>query len=400
MIYGICLDENFIHINVEGQKEVLTIPFSIGRNLVTKTWFIGNNEMTEEINNPDIVIDKLYYIMENGGTARIGEEEYNARDLVRYFFSTLFVKLGDVEFVTVVVRDANIKILSKIIKVLSLVLDDDSKYKVTTYSEAFAAYVKSKEASYYEHNIGLFDFTEKAMTYYELERYISEDGKSLWKVKKEEYWSLPLDLLSGDTGKRVCDNLLFQFSKKCIKKIDYSRIILSGVGFVDVSSYREFMNFVCSVSNVDTEVEFFALAASVLSKNIVNKNVDKDITLITDARTTAYIQLYATINQKETKIDLIEPGEEWLAIYNYNFDVILDNSHEIKFKVIKVLENDERDVVVAIPDNFPARYNKTSIVELSITFSQQELFEINATEKGFGEFFEATNECTTLPVEI
>lgn len=400
MIYGICLDENFIHVNIEGQKEVLTIPFSIGRNLVTKTWFIGNNDMNEEIANPDIVIDKLYYIMENGGTARIGEEEYNARDLVKYFFSTLFVKLGDVDFVTVVVRDANIKILSKIKKVLSMVLNDDSKYKVTTYSEAFAAFIKTKDEEFYEHNVGLFDFTEKALTYYEFEKFSLENGKPLWKINKREYLSLPLDLLSGDTGKRVCDNLLVQFSKKCIKREMYSHIILSGVGFSDTSSYREFMNFVCSVSNVDTEVEFFAMAASVVSRDIVDKIDDKDVVLITDARTTAYIQLYATVNQKEAKIDLIEPGEEWFGIYNYTFDVILDGSHEIKFRVMKIMEDDEKDVIVAIPDSFPARYNKTSIVELSITFSQQELFEINATEKGFGDFFEATNECTTLPVEI
>lgn len=399
MILGISIDENFAYVTEDG-KETFSLPFSIGRNLTTKTWFIGEETKNENIDNVDIVVDKLYYLMENDGVARIGEEEYQARDLVKFFFNNLLGRYADIEYVTVVVRKNNVKILSKIKYALDQYFKDRNIYKVTTYSEAFVSYLKYKGETYYGNTVALFDFTEKAITYYELSRYMTKESKEYWKVSTAEYLALPLDLLSGDAGKRVCDNLLLEFSKKCIKEGTYSNIILSGLGFADTSSYREFMTFVCKAANVETEVNFFSKAAILLSKDILDDNHDKGITIITDARTTASIKLYASINQVEEKITLVEPGEEWFYIYEKTFNVIPDGSKELKFEIIKVIEGVIKDIPVVIPENMNIRLDKSNFVEVSLNFLQQNLIEIGLTDKGFGEFYESSESNTKTQVEI
>ena len=176
MVLGISLDENFAYVCQDGDKNVLSLPFAIGRNLNTNSWFIGDEAKNENVDNGDIVIDKLFYIMGNDGSARIGEISYGASELVKLFFSHLLSKYENIEYVTVVIRNGNVKYLNKLRDALMAYFKDDSKFKVSTFSEAFVAYIKSKNEEYYSNLVSLFDFTEKALTYYELVRYIDDNN--------------------------------------------------------------------------------------------------------------------------------------------------------------------------------------------------------------------------------
>lgn len=400
MILGISLDENFAYVSNSEDKNVLSFPFAVGRNLNTNTWFIGEEAKNENIDNVDIVIDKLFYIMGNDGTARIGETSYDAKELTRVFFSNLLSKFVDIEYVTVVIRQSNVKYLEKIKFALNEIFKDEKKFKVTTYSEAFVSYIKSKEPAYYSNLVSLFDFTEKALTYYELVRYIDDNNMEYWKVNTEEHLALPLDLLSGDAGKKVCDKILYDFAKRCLKEETYNHIILTGLGFEDSSYYREFMTYVCSVANVETDINFFAKSAALLSKDIVNDNFPSNVLLITDARTTASIRLIAMVNYVKTKIELIKPGEEWFNLKDNYFDVILDDEREVRFEILKVIERVVTEVPVAIPDQVVLRKDKTNLFEIGFVFSQQNIVNISIADKGFGEFYEAVKGSTSKPVEI
>lgn len=400
MILGISLDENFAYVSNNEDNKVLSFPFAVGRNLNTNTWFIGEDAKNENIDNVDIVIDKLFYIMGNDGTARIGETSYDAKELTRVFFSNLLSKFTNIEYVTVVIRQSNVKYLSKLKYALNEIFKDEKKFKVTTYSEAFISYVKSKEPAYYSNLISLFDFTEKALTYYELVRYIDDNNIEYWKINTEEHLALPLDLLSGDAGKKVCDKILFDFAKRCIKEEVYNHIILTGLGFEDASYYREFMTYVCSVANVETDISFFAKSATLLAQDIVNNNFPNNVLLITDARTTASIRLIATVNHVKTKIELIKPGEEWFNLKENYFDVILDDEREIRLEILKVIERVAKEVPVAIKEKIVLRKDKTNLFEIGFVFSQQNLVDITITDKGFGEFYESSKETSMKSVDI
>ena len=400
MVLGISLDENFVYVCADGDKNVLSLPFAIGRNLNTNTWFIGDEAKNENVDNGDLVIDKLFYIMSNDGNARIGEISYDAQELVKLFFSNLLSKYENLEYVTVVLRTGNVRYLEKIKNALMSYFKDRNKFKVSTFSEAFVSYIKSKDEEYYSDLVSLFDFTEKALTYYELVRYVDDNNLEYWKVETEEHLALPLDLLSGDAGKKVCDNLLYDFARRCIDEEKYSNIILSGLGFEDTSSYRDFMTFVCSISNVETDVTFFAKASYLLAMDNINNNFDSNVMLITDARTKASIKLLATVNQVNTKIELIKPGVEWFDIKDNVFDVIVDNERILKFEVLKVIERVVSEVPIAIPDTAVLRDDKTNLYQISFVFVEQGLLHVTISDKGFGEFYEATIANATRDIII
>lgn len=400
MILGISLDENYVYVSTDRDNEVVPYPFAIGRNLLTNTWFVGEEAKNENVDNEDIVIDKLFYIMGNDGTARIGEISYDAKELTRLFFVNLLIKYENIEYVSVVIRQGNVKYLEKIKYALSSILKDDTKYKVTTYSEAFVSYIKRQDKSFYNHYVSLFDFTEKALTYYELVRYIDDNNTEYWKIDTEEHLALPLDLLSGEAGKKVCDNLLYDFAKRCIKQEVYSNIVLSGLGFEDSSSYREFMTFVCSIANVKTDVHFFSRSAVMLSQDIVNNNFDKNVILITDARTTVGIRLNATFNHANTKIELIRPGVEWFDIKDNSFDIIISDERTIKFEILKVIEREATEAAIELPKNVKLRKDKTNLFEIKLMFSQQNILNVILIDKGFGEFYKSTVENTSIPVYL
>ena len=161
MIIGISIDENYAYVSTNLDENVMQIPFAIGKNLVSNNWFIGDEAKNENIDSTDIVIDKLYYILENDGNARIGDKSYEAEELTSIFLKHLILKFPNVEYVTIVVRNCNIKILEKLHNALMTCIDDKSKCKVTTFSEAFISYIKSHTSEYYDNPIALFNFTEK-----------------------------------------------------------------------------------------------------------------------------------------------------------------------------------------------------------------------------------------------
>ena len=400
MVLGISLDENFAYVCADGDNNVLSLPFAVGRNLNTNTWFIGDEAKNENVDNGDIVIDKLFYIIRNDVSARIGEISYDAKELIKVFFSSLLSKYENIEYVTVVVRSGNVKYLEKIKYALMSYFKDDSLFKVSTYSEAFVSYIKSKDESYYNNIVSLFDFTEKALTYYELVRYVDDNDLEYWKVETEEHLALPLDLLTGDAGKKVCDNLLYDFAKRSISDDKYGNIILSGLGFSDTSSYRDFMTYICSIANVETDVVFFAKAAYILSMDILNDNFDKNIMIITDARTMASIKLLATVNQISTKVELIKPGVEWFDIKDNTFDIIVDGDKELRFEILKVIERVVTEEKISIPESMIRRNDKTNLLQICFMFSEQRIMQLTLSDKGFGEFYESSIETTGKEIKI
>ena len=400
MVLGISLDENFAYVCVDGDKNVLSLPFAIGRNLNNNTWFIGDAAISENVDNGDLVIDKLYYMIGNDVNARIGETSYDAQELTKLFFSYFLSKYENIEYLTVVIRKGNVKYLDKIKYALMSYFKDATKFKISTYSEAFISYIKSKDENYMSNIVSLFDFTEKALTYYELIRYVDDNNVEYWKVDTEEHLALPLDLLSGDAGKKVCDNLLYDFAKRYIVDEKYSNIILSGLGFTDTSSYRDFMTYICSIANVETDIYFFAKSAYLLSIDIINNNYDNNVMIITDARTMASIKLMATVNQTNTKIELIKPGIEWFDIKDNTFDIIVDKDNELKFEILKVIERVVTEEKLSIPSNMVSRDDKTNLLQICFSFSEQRIMQLSLSDKGFGEFYESTIATTGKEIKI
>ena len=400
MVLGISLDENYACVCVDGDNNVLSLPFAVGRNLNTNTWFIGDEAKNENIDNGDIVIDKLFYIIRNDVPARIGEISYEAKELIKIFFSSLLSKYDNIEYVTVVVRNGDVRYLEKIKYALVSYFKDSDKFKVSTYSEAFVSFIKSKDVEYYNDAVSLFDFTEKALTYYELVRYIDDNNIEYWKVDTEEHLALPLDLLSGDAGKKVCDNLLYDFAKRSMSEEKQGNIVLSGLGFSDTSSYRDFMTYVCSFAKVETDVYFFAKSAYLLSMDILNNNFDDNVMIITDARTMASVKLLATVNQVNTKVELIKPGVEWFDIKDNTFDIIVDGDTELRFEILKVIERVVTEEKFSIPEAMIRRQDKTNLLQICFMFTEQRIMQLSLIDKGFGEFYESSIEKRDKEIRI
>lgn len=390
MKLGISLDENFVYVNIYGEDIVTSFPFSLGKNLRSKNWFIGEEARSENVDNVDIVIDKLYYIMENSGRACIDGVEYSAKDLVRIFFDNLFNKYTNIEYVTITIRKSNVGIFATLKSACYKYFKDYNKFKISTYSEAFVKYLTTQDESVYGDFVGLFNFTEKAITFYELEICPFEDKDVYWRIITKDYLELPLDLLSADSGVKLCDKLLTKFAKECFNDRVFANIILTGVGFTESQGYREFMNLVCGMGNVSTDVNFFAKAASLISNFELNKT-HFDMKFLTDARTNASISLFVTYNQESRRIELVKAGEEWFSIHQYSFQVIADESETLEFEVVKIVDSVVKQFTLSIPMDMIQRDDKTNLIEVVMTYTQQNYIDFVLNDKGFGEFFESAN---------
>ena len=404
MELGICINEEHVFVSVVGEDNVIDYPFSIAKNESSFEWYIGDDVYSKSLENGIVVIDKLLKMIEDNRTATIVNTKYTAKDLLTYYFKNLFLKYGFIDYVTIAINNTKIVILETLEKILLSILESKDKFKITTYSEVFSQYLTTLEEDVYNDRVGLIEFSNNFVSYYELERYATNDEKEFWKVNASTYYEIPLDLLYGEKGIEVCDKLLTEFAIKNVEEKNgvhktYSKFYLAGLGFSDNSKYRDFMNYICDVCDVSDDIYFFSKAAATVSKKIVNKIYDNDKIFINDARTKVRVSLNATINQENVMIDMIEPGDEWFYI-DCSFNVILDGSKDIIFTIYDVETGETREEPVRIPENFALRDNKTNIINCSLKFINQNTLTVNIIEEGFGDFFEATKQTATRRIEI
>ena len=55
---------------------------------------------------------------------------------------------------------------------------------------------------------------------------------------------------------------------------------------------------------------------------------------------------------------------------------------------------------LSIPNNMTLRNDKTNLLQIRFSFSEQRIMQLSLTDKGFGEFYESTIATTGKEIKI
>ena len=388
MILGISISEEFVYLKSNVRDTVDVVPLTICRLNDNKTFIIGREAFEQSLNNKGIIVDKLLYMIEKDNNVTISETYYSAQELINNYFRVLLSKYDDVENIVISLYNNNVKIIHSIITALQKIYSKEI-YKIVHYSDAFARYVNSLDEKLSYESVGLIEFTKRTLMYYEMNIDRNDDRDYVY-VDRVSHEPISMELLSKKTGLVICNNWLNEFASEVTKDKTYSAFFLSGEGFEYQEQYRDFINYICSLGcPVLKEEHIFASGALLLSEDIVNKAEIDNNCYIMDSRSHVSVKINALIDQVPTDITLIDFGDEWFYKEN-KFDIIVLDTNELVF-YIDYIDGTRDNWIINISEELKIREDRTTRLSVKINFSQKDLLNIYIVDKGFGEFYKATN---------
>ena len=393
MVLGISINDKNVYVASDKSDQVIDYPFCISRNVDNTSFIIGNDVIKENKESNVLIVDDLLKLVENEGVATLGQTKYSAKMLIGYFFKTLFMSYGDIQYVTIAVNKFNYKILNVIKEAIFDILVDYNKFRLISYSEAFDRFVSSTEDSFREHTVGLIDFTNLSLKYYELNRIKSSGESEYWVVESNEYEPISVDIINSVQGVGLCDSLIKNFAMTSTANKNFSGFIITGEGFANYTIYREFMNYISSLTNVANEIYLYAKGALIYSQEKVNNNENKNIIRINDSRVYYDISLNAKVNFEDSLIDMIYAGEEWFYI-NKDAIIIIERDDDVSFEFTNVYDGNIKNILIHVYSNqeYKLRKNRTNKYNCHIYFLEQNRPNITIEDIGFGDFYEARHK--------
>ena len=395
MVLGINLTDEQAVVKASSNEQVKTYPLILNK-LQDNSFEIGQRAYEQSLNNNGILIDKLLYKSIKSKEVIIENTSYQTYYLLEIFFKNLFLEYGNVEFVSISVDDNNPILFRDLDVALYHALDDRSKFIITTNSDCFIKYssqlVVNKEFNK-QQSIGLIDFIDKSLVYYEINFKAFEGYKKEFiEVKYTKNSPIPLDLLHENNGIRIIDGILVEFAKKMAQNKDYAYFLISGYGFSNQDAYRDFINYICSLGcPVLKEENLFALGSEIIALDNFNGVIDSNYYYMTDSRTSFSITLSDGSTKYQRKI--CDFGLPWFST-KINFQIIVYDTNELIFTIDRYNGNNF-DKSILLNDDFVIRDNKTTKLEVSIDFLQFNSFDINVKDVGFGEFYEPIETAST-----
>ena len=393
LILGIAISEENIIVK-DNDESVTVIPFVISKKSDGNGWSIGKDAYEDQLNNKGVLIDRILYLLETDSEITVYNNKYTYNQILTNFFNILLNRYDDIENVAISLYNNNIKVINIIQQILLNYFNDINKFKIITYSDSIIEYIKKLDDKLSSHNVGVIEFSNKNLIYYEVMHGFIGEKKYLY-VDKKDHAPVPVELLSQKLGSHICDNILYDFAKEVTQKKQYSCFILIGNGFKNQDQYRDFINFICSLGCQVLKEEYLIAIGAYLFASSKN---DKDIYVITDSTTIARVSFEALVNRKLKRILQVDFGEFWF--YKIcDFDIIVDDEKEFILYIEK-LNGEVKKIAFNLSQEFDIRNDMSTRLSVRIDFSQQYDMNVLIVDKGFGPFYHANNKRSNIPVSL
>ena len=393
MILGISINDKNVYVASDKTDQIIDYPFCISRNADNTSFIIGNDVIRENKESNVLIVDELLKLIENEGIATLGQTKYSAKMLISYFFKTLFMSYGDIEYVTIAINKFNFKILNVIKEALYEIFVDYNKFRLISFSEAFDRFVSKTDEDFHENSVGLIDFTNLSLKYYELNRIKTSAQNEYWVVDNNEYEPISIDIINSVQGVGLCDSLIKNFAVLNTTNKKFSGFIITGEGFINYTIYREFMNYISSLTNVINEIYIYAKGALIYSEEKIKNTENLNITHINDSRIYYDISLNAKVNFEDSLIDIIYAGEEWFYV-NKDVNIIIEKDDDVSFELTNIYDASIKNILIRVYSNqdYKLRKNRSNKYNCHIYFIEQNRPNITIEDIGFGDFYEARHK--------
>ena len=404
--YDLCKDYCRISYYRKGEEEPADLKFSdednpyliqnsVCKKKGTDEWLVGQEAYETALFGSGYIVNKLLNLVGKKGFSTFDGVKYSAEDLLYRFLTETLRKLFEeagsskIEKIVFSVQELDATVLDAIVSSMKRLGVDRKSVHIISHTESYLYFVLSRSRDLWSNLAVLYDFSGDGLNYYEMEllRGIQPNVASAKREFLEE--GVSIDILSSSAGKRMADSIMTSTVERMLAKKLVSACFLSGNGMDSVQIWGEnFLNVLCRRRRVFFIENLFAKGAVYAALDKLNVSVPVPFRIMCEGRIKVDITVDVQKGLNPTTLTLARIGENWYETRSV-FDIIPDQEQSLKLKVKKVGERSP--VTIEVPfEALNRRGNKLTRIRVSLAFTQDNVFTVSMTDRGFGEIFKAT----------
>ena len=379
---------------IPGEQKYL-IPTVVGKINDIDEWIIGDEALLRNSREEAQISKDIVNAILAERNTEISGKGYSGYDILKVFIVGLLKLLKTnhhiekPDYLVVTVEYPDRLLVNVIRSVLEDIGLEKENIKVLGHSESLIYYMIFQKKELWVNDVFIFDFTEHQ---FQVRRLNSVKSRLPQPIIVEEMdLSSKYDISMTDTeeGKARLDRQFFDFLQDICSKHIVSTVYLTGVGF-----YKEWMKesirFLCSKRRVFQGYNLFVKGAcfgAISESGIGNAG---DYQFVCSGRTLVNIDLEVVKDDKIIPVSLSKAGTNWYEA-GARAEGILDASREIRLRINSSISKNSKIVTINLM-SFPPRPNKTTRIEIILSYRNDRQCIVIVKDLGFGEFFKSSGD--------
>ena len=407
LILGIDLCDSFSQISVYSPEKNAPDPLLLGGSdaggMISTTlckvkgsdrWLIGTDAYQRALMGEGTMVDKLVKLLMRDTSATIEGVRYSAVDLMAAFIEQLIrlprivYKEEETDSIAFSLRVLDPDLLDRLTEACDKCGLDRSHVRFLSHTECFAYYVASQPKELWPNTVSSFDLTDAGLDYLEMKVVRGRRPQILQASREALDEAFDLDLLESPMGERMADTILSACADRLLQKKLVSSVFLTGEGFTTVDWAKEFLKKICNKRKVFSGQHMFADGAALIAYDSTLKESRFPYLCICEGRLSSTISLYALQDGRNEQLILAAAGSNWYEA-KASAEFILDDIHTLELMVTPFATQRVETISLSL-DELPARPNKTTRVEVIVSFASENRVTVRVVDKGFGDLFPAS----------
>lgn len=402
LVIGIDISSGYTHLSCMEPEQIWVMKTAVLKHQDRDEWFVGDAADTLIRSGDGLLFNHL-------PDRAAGEKEADQDGYDGLFLLKMFLKKAlelpmkakgtdQVAQLVIALRSLNTRLMDGLLYCADFLEIPRNRVHIISHTESFSYYVMSQKREVWINQVGLFDFSEEALRYFELKvlRGIRQTQVTAQCQVLEE--RAPMDVLDHPAGTGMLDQLLCTFSDRILQKRLFSAIILTGRGFDNTVWAPGFMKQVLSRRKVFSESSLFSRGAALKALDCLQEKTAFPYAFICDGRLKASVSVKVQKNDREGQLMLAEAGDNWYEAKSI-VDFIVHKTSEVELTVTP-LDLKKKKLVKISLEGFPKREDRTVRIQLSVSFLSENTMMLVIKDKGFGEIRPATDAIVRQEVEL
>ena len=372
----------------------VSVPTVICKKKGADVWLIGEEAYRTALLGGGTVVDRLVRLVQRDGTATIEGVCYSAEDLLQRFVEQLLTRArkdrNEEEVVSLVytVHALEGTLNDMLVRVTEACGVPRERIRIVSHTESSIYYVLAQAPDVWANQTCLFDLREDGLFYYEMRVVRGRRPQ----VVEADHLKLPegfsLEVLETPSGERLGDTILRACAERLMTRKLISAVFLTGRGFETTDWAKAFLKYICNKRRVFAVPKLFAQGAAHAACDALREKTRYPYLFACEGRIGSTVSLYAVSGGRREQIVLAAAGSNWYEARS-SVEFIVDDVRTVELTVTPV--GSARVETILLPlDDLPQRPNKTTRIEIIVSFLSEQKMTVRVVDKGFGDLFPST----------
>lgn len=390
-----------IPISPDEDEENSLIPTALAIKNETRNWIFGKEAIRCAKDGSAVLVDKLLTKLKNKEEITIFGQKYSAVNLLEKFFRktlTLLKNYFPTEPITklvVTLNEMDQDIIEGVYEALYMLGIEKDRASIISHGSSFMYYALSQDRELWLNDVGLFDFNEDGLSFYQISINRRSTPMIAGMDKKEFSETLNYSMLRS---KNI--NLGYTF-ETIAQTVLYKQIIttlyFTGRGFEGGWADEKIRNL-CAGRRVFMGQNLYTKGACYAAKEFSGDEKLGGIILLNNEMIVCSIWIKAYVDGFVKEILLSDAAVPWYEV-NSDIEVIPDDISEIEIIFRNILTKEvirERIPIHSITD----RPNRMTRIKVNLSCIDKSKVKLVLTDLGFGDLFPATGKMAEYIIEI